>query len=157
MQWSRQHGLGAAVLLVVILFAILIQKGLWKGGFFHEGRFNDFRAYDLAARGIWERDLIPSYRDEKRPNLYPPTFAILVAPLGLLPPKTALLAWVLLNVCIALYIFRRLGAILAVPLTVPARVAGFLLVYRLLESDFSNGNANVLVLGLILGAFDWAR
>src|SRR5262245_35523128 len=79
-----QRQLAMAFSLVFLLLALaLVQRGLWKGGVFKEGEFNDFRAYHLAAQGVWQCDLRPSYEDERRPNQYPPPFAIFIAPLGL--------------------------------------------------------------------------
>jgi hypothetical protein len=157
MTWKPQYTQSAAALLVVILVVILVQRGLWKGGVFHEGRSNDFRAYHLAAQGVLRGDLTAAFRDQTRPYMYPPTFAILISPLGLLPYRTALVLWTVLNAFLVIYIFRRMDRILGLPLPLVARVAGFFLIYRFLESDFTNGNANVIVLAVVLAGFDWAR
>jgi hypothetical protein len=124
---------------------------------FEEGQFNDFKAYHLAAEGVWQRDLRPSYEDSRRPNQYPPPFAILVAPLGLVPYRAACAAWAIANGVILLLIFARLDRVLWLPLSSLSKMAGFLIVYRVLESDFSNGNANLLVLGSVLLSFGLAR
>jgi hypothetical protein len=152
---ERAALLAAGVFLA--LWGVLIARGLWKGGLFEEGRSNDFRAYHLAAKGAWARDLIPSYLDRERPNQYPPPFALLVAPLGLLPYRAALPFWVAANALLAAWVFRGLDRILGLPLPPAAKLAGFLLAYRLIEGDFANGNANVLVLAIVLLAFDLAR
>lgn len=157
MSWKPEHTRGAAALLVVILVLVLVQRGLWKGGAFHEGRSNDFRAYHLAAQGVLQGDLTPAFRDETRPYMYPPTFAILISPLGIFSYRTALVLWTIINALLVIYIFRRMDRILALPLPILAKVAGFLLIYRFLESDFTNGNANVTVLASVLAGFDWAR
>jgi hypothetical protein len=154
---GHKRRLVAYTWLFVALAGLLLARGLHKGGLFEEGEFNDFRAYHLAAQGVWERDLAPAYRDALRPYQYPPPFALLVAPFGLLPYRAALPLWVLLNLAVVVFIFRRLEALLGMPLSPESRIAGFILVYRMVESDFANGNANVLVLALALGATSLAR
>ncbi len=154
---KHQRAVLAAAVLFLVLLAVLIQRGAWKGGLFEAGKINDFHAYHAAARGVWQRDLAPSYRDPARANLYPPPFAILVAPLGLLPYRVALAVWVSINAALVVYMFRGMERILGLPLSLVARLAGFLLAYRFLESDFSNGNANTLVVASTLFAFDWTR
>lgn len=144
-------------LVFVIVTGVCVQRGLHKGGAFEEGRTNDFWAYHVAARAVWERDLTPSYHEPTRPNLYPPTFAILTSFLGLLPYRAAVVVWALLGGVALVLIFRGLESILAVPLPPLAKTAGLLLAFRPLESDFSNGNANLIVLGLVLGAIALAR
>jgi hypothetical protein len=153
MPWNRQRAAQLAAGLFIVLLLILVQRGLWKGGAFHDDRRNDFHAYHVAAQGVWSRDLVPSYRDPVRPSLYPPTFALLVAPLGLMPYHAALWTWVLLCAALVVLTVRWLDAMLGLPLPALARMAGFLLAYRAFESDFSNGNANVLVLALVTGSF----
>src|SRR2546422_967459 len=148
---------GAFSVAFVLLSLVLVERGLWKGGAFDGSKFNDFKAYHLAAEGVWRRDLRPSYEDPRRPNQYPPAFAILVAPLGLLPYRAAGAMWVLANGVTLLLIFRSLDQVLGLPLSALAKLAGFLLVFRLLESDFSNGNANLFVLGLVLLSFGLSR
>jgi hypothetical protein len=154
---SRERAFLLAAGIFLALWVVLIARGLWKGGLFEEGRSNDFRAYHLAAAGVWDRDLLPAYLDRERPYWYPPTFAFLVAPLGLLPYRAALPFWVAGNAFLVAWVFRALERVLGLPLPPIAKLAGFLLVYRLVEGDFANGNANVLVLAIVLLAFDLAR
>lgn len=159
MQWTRQRVAILLSSLFLASLAALVARGLFKAGVFEEGKYNDFHAYHAAAQGVWKRDLVPSYEDPLRANLYPPTFSCLVAPLGLLSYRWAAVTWVLLNGALVFYIFQGLDRILGIPLSAAAKVAGFLLVFRLVESDFANGNANVFVLAIVLGAIDllWKR
>ncbi|MBI4604538.1 MAG: DUF2029 domain-containing protein [Planctomycetes bacterium] len=157
MRWTRQHTAAVGALLFAGLLASLVVRGFWKCRVVGEGRPNDFHAYYTAARGALEGDLRPSYRDPVRPNLYPPPFAILVAPLGLLPYRGAAALWVLLNAGLVVWIFRSLDRVLGLTLPALGKTAGFLLAYRCLDSDFGNGNANTLVLALVLSAFAWTR
>jgi hypothetical protein len=153
----RRAAVIAAAAVFLLLWVFLIARGLHKGGVFRDGKFNDFRAYHLAAGGVLAGDLVPSYEDRERPNQYPPPFAFLAAPLGLLPYRAAAAAWVLLKALLVLWIFRGLDRILGVPLPALAKLAGFLATYRLIESDFANGNANLPVLALVLWGFDLTR
>lgn len=159
MHWNRQRVVLAVTALLLVLLGALVLRGLHKSGALDGSRFNDFTAYHTAARSVIEGKLVTSYDAPPRSNLYPPTFAILAAPLGLLGERPAAALWVALNAGLVLYIFRRLERCLLVPLSLEARILGFLLVFRLLDSDFSNGNANLLVLALVLGSFDleWSR
>ena len=136
---------------------ILLVKGFHKGGLFDPERFNDFRAYHLAAQAVWEGDLVPAYEDQGRPFQYPPPFAYLVAPFGWLSYRAGLFFWVLLNAGLVVILFRRMDAMLGLPFSGEAKLAGFLLALRMLESDFANGNANLLVLALVMFTFDLSR
>lgn len=135
----------------------LVLKGFHKGGLYDPDRFNDFRAYHLAAEAVWKGDLAPAYEDEARPFQYPPPFAYLVAPFGLLPYRLGVFLWVVMNAALVVLLFRRMDAILGLELSSEAKLAGFLLIFRMLESDFSNGNANVVVLSLVMASFDLLR
>ncbi len=159
MEWTRQRAVLSATTLFVVLWSILVARGLWKAGVFQEDKSNDIHAYHAAARSVWDWNVASSYESPHRSNLYPPTFAILLAPLGLLPYRLFATLWVFLSAAIVLYIFRHMGRILGIPLSLPARIAGFLLAYRLIESDFANGNANLFVLAVVMASFDllWTR
>jgi hypothetical protein len=151
---SQRHWFLAAI---VLLAAVLVFQGLRKGGAFREGKLNDFWAYHVAARGIWAGDLIPSYEDPQRTYLYPPTFACAVAPLGLLTYRGALVIWVVLNGLLVVWVGLGLERVLSFHASAWGRLAALLLVVRPLEADFSNGNANLLVLAILLGSFELAR
>ncbi len=79
---KRQRLLIIYTLVFFGALLILLVKGFHKGGLFDPERFNDFRAYHLAAQAVWEGDLVPAYEDQARPFQYPPSFAYLVAPFG---------------------------------------------------------------------------
>ncbi len=154
---KRQRLLIIYMLVFFGALLILLVKGFHKGGLFDPERFNDFRAYHLAAQAVWEGDLVPAYEDQARPFQYPPSFAYLVAPFGWLSYRAGLFFWVLLNAGLVVILFRRMDAMLGLPFSGEAKLAGFLLALRMLESDFSNGNANLLVLALVMFTFDLSR
>jgi len=146
----------ALTAVLVVLWIVLVVRGLGKAGVLIEKRPNDIWAYHVAARGVWERDLVPSYNDPERSNLYPPTFAILVSPLGLLGYRGAAVVWVLLSGALVVWIFRSMERSLTIPLSPVAKGAGLLLVLRMIDGDMANGNANIAVLALVLGALGLA-
>ena len=150
MKWNRQHLLIVYAVVFAALVVFVLVRGFHKGGLFDSERFNDFRAYHLAAEGVWDRDLVPAYEDAARPLQYPPPFAYFVAPLGWLPYRAANCIWVVFNAVLMVGLFRYFDQILGLPLSAEAKLAGFLLTFRMLEGDFANGNANLLLLGLVL-------
>lgn len=157
MKWSRQHLLILYTLVVAGLVIAATIRGFHKGGVFDAERHNDFRAYYLAAEGVWSGDLVPAYHDAERPFQYPPPFAYVLAPLGGLPYRLAVAVWVVLNALLMVLVFRYLDQVLGLPLTAEAKIAGLLLTFRVIEGDFANGNANLLVLGIVLGALTFVR
>jgi hypothetical protein len=64
-------------------------------------------AYDLTAIGAIEKALVPG-ADALTPWLYPPTFLMVVKPLGLLPYVTAWLVFVISTLLAMLYLLYRL-------------------------------------------------
>ncbi len=139
------------------LMVALVVKGFHKGGVYDADRSNDFRAYHLAAQAVWQGDLVPAFEDDARPFQYPPPFAYLVAPLGLVPYRLGVSLWVLINAALVVTVFRRMDKMLGLAFSSEAKLAGFFLAFRMVESDFSNGNANVLVLSLVMISFDLLR
>ena len=59
----------------------------------------------------------------------------------------------LVGLALLLCSFRVLDKVLCPPVMGLDKLVGFLLVYRLVESDFANTNANVLVLGIVIIGF----
>jgi hypothetical protein len=151
----RQPRLQALVFTVVLLalLAVLAHSGLRKGGLFDSRRFNDFRAYHDAAQAALDGRLYEAYAAGPKPYQYPPTLAVLILPLGALPYRAALCVWVALCLASLVLAFRALDRVLCPPLKGIDKFFGFLLAYRMLESDFANGNANVAVLGLMVLGF----
>jgi alpha-1,2-mannosyltransferase len=142
--------------VAVALFAVLGFRGLQHGGGLGNSRSNDFAAYHAAARGVLKGDLVPSY-SAPRPYQYPPTLAVLAAPLGLLPRQAAAALWTLICLGLLIGAFRAAGTALGPPVKGVDQLLGFLLVFRMFENDFSNGNANTLVLAVLLLGFALAR
>ena len=139
--------------VVAVSVAVLMQRGCYKGGVFDTERVNDFRAYQIAAQGVIDGDLTSAYKDGTKPLQYPPSFAFFVAPFGLVPYRVGVMLWVVLNGVLTILIFRSMDDALGLPLSSEAKLGGFFLSLRMLESDFSNGNANTLVLALVLLSF----
>lgn len=148
---SPRLRLGVLAAVVLSLMAVLLFRGL-RQGMAAGGRPNDFAAYHAAAQGVLRGDLAASYSAET-PYQYPPTLAVLAAPLGLLPVRAAAAVWTLGSLAVLLWTFRALGTALGPEVGGLDQALGFLLIYRMAESDFSNGNANTMVLGLLVLGF----
>ncbi len=131
---------------------VLLVRGLRQGGVFHEGRTNDIAAYHAAARAVLAGDLAPAYAADP-PYQYPPTLAVLIAPLGLLPYRAAAAVWVVGNLALLVLAFRWADRALGPVVQGIDKLLGLLLVYRMLDSDFANGNANTLVLAVLVAGF----
>lgn len=111
---------------------------------------NDYGAYHAAGRAVLEgADIYKVASAEKRYYLYPPTLAILVAPLTLLPERAGAVLWVALALAGIL-----MACHLAVGSTRPRGrreacwIGGLALlaVARPIDSELGNGQANYLVL-----------
>ena len=144
-------------IVLIVLLAILLHSAFRKGGLWQEGRYNDFRAYHDAASYALDDKLSSAYALEERPYQYPPTLASVIVPIGLVPYRVGLVIWVLLSLGVLVCSFRVLDRVLCPPVDGLAKMVGFLFVYRLIESDFANTNANVLVLGLVVFGFALER
>lgn len=137
--------------LIVLMLIVLTSTALRKGGAWDPQRFNDFRAYHTAAKAALDRNLESAYHDPDRPYQYPPTLATLVAPLGWLPYRVGLWIWVLAKVALLLWILRALGKLASPRVVLGDLALGMMFCYRFLDSDFANGNANLLCLGAVVG------
>ena len=151
-----ERRLAAAAVILILLLCVLVDRGLRGAGVYDHGRGNRFLASHTAARASIEGDLPRAYAGPDPAPLSPP-MACLAAPLGVLPYPWAAAVWVIINAALAVWIFRAMGAILAIPLGALPRFAGFLLVFRFLESELSSGGQGMIVLALTLGAFAAAR
>ncbi len=138
--------------LVAVLSAVLLFRGLRQGGALGGERSNDFAAYHEAAKGVLAGDLVPSY-SAPRPYQYPPTLAVLVAPIGLLPRAAASAVWTVGSLALLLHACFGAREALGPRVSGLDRALGFLLVFRMAESDFALGNANSPVLSLLLLGF----
>ena len=144
--------------ILVVLSCLLVHSAFRKGGLWNVERFNDFKAYHQAAQMALDRNLEEAYSsDQAKPYQYPPTLATLIIPLGLLPYRVALVIWVLGSLFLLMWSFRVLDRVLCPPVKGIDKFFGFLLVYRMIESDFANTNANVLILGLLVLGFQLER
>jgi len=118
---------------------------------------SDFTVFFDAGRAVLEG------RDPRRVErfLYLPVFAVATAPLALLPYPVALILWQIASLTSLAWILaccqrmceRELGR--ALPWL---GWAPLLCVLRLVDSNLANGQANLLVLGLVVAAVDaWLR
>jgi hypothetical protein len=148
----------AARAAIVLLAAVLAVRGLRDAVRTGGGPpdLGDSAAYIAAARGVLAGDLLPSY-EAPRPYQYPPTLAVLIAPLGLLPDRAASIAWTLGSLAFLLLAIRRLPGALGEGVAPLDVLLGLLLSFRAFESDFANRNANVLVFSLLILGFSEAR
>ncbi len=149
---QRQHVI--YVLVLVVVCGLLFHKAQRSGGLLNPDKQNDFLAYHQAAVSVLESDLPRAYNLElPKPYQYPPSLATLIVPLGLLPYQVGLLIWIALQLFLFLWVFRSLDEILGMPVKGIDKTLGLLLMFRLFQSDFANGNANTLVLAFLMGGF----
>ena len=151
---SKRARYATLTFVLIVLSAILLISASHKGGMWRAGRYNDFKAYHQATQAVLRADLPSAYQHAGRPYQYPPTLATLLTPMGLLPYRAALAIWIVGCLALLLWAFRATEEVLCPPVSGIDKFIGFLVVYRLVHSDFANGNANVLMLGiLVLGFF----
>jgi hypothetical protein len=126
------------------------------------GKGTDYNVFYLAARTLAERpaDLyhVQAPRGPSYTYIYPPTFAVLMRPLGAIPLGASAIAWALLNVLFYLH-----GAwILSRALAPPPRRAGFLAWILVLGVPFAVeniflGQVHGLIAYLMIRAFALVR
>ena len=127
-----------ALAIFVTIFAIRVQPG---GGSINN--FQIFRwSYFHLIHGLDLYELYPEHQDYYK---YSPTFALLAAPLYLLPNAAALLAWTLLNTFAPFIAVRRLQ--------VSDKAKAFVLLYICFEllGSTQNTQSNGLIAGLMIG------
>ncbi|MEM7168154.1 MAG: glycosyltransferase family 87 protein [Planctomycetota bacterium] len=138
------------ITVLVLLVLALANTGLRKGGAWDPRRFNDFAAYHMSAEAALEGRLHEAYHDTRRPYQYPPTLAALIAPIGHLSYRGGLFIWVLGKALLLAWLLRALPKLIT-PAPRPLDVLlAFVFCYRFLDSDFANGNANLLCLGVVV-------
>lgn len=133
----------AVILLCAVLAARGIGKGLRPGG-------NDFTIYYESARAVLEgRDPLAVAG-----SIYPPSFDVLLAPLGLLPYPLALASWNALSWLALLWSWRRSLELCGTALEARPWVpwVALLAVSRLADSTFAYGQVNTITLALTLEA-----
>jgi len=114
---------------------------------------SDFTIYYQAGRAVLagqDPTLVPRF-------LYLPAFAVAVAPLALLPYAAALVLWQAASLAALLWIVARCRRMCERELgrELPwLEWAPLLCTLRLVDSSFANGQANLLVLGIVVGAID---
>ena len=140
------------------ILALLLLPGL----FFQYARgnleINDFSIYYTAGRAAL--DGVDPYSIEgpsRRAYVYPPGFAVLVAPLAALPFAVAAVLWTALGFAVVLASLWLCLDLLGISRGPAAWTVGGLALLcsgRMLDSEFGNGQANHWVL-LGLAAFAW--
>jgi len=143
-----QAGLAGAAL---VIYALVLSQAGW--------RHQDFDAYFQAARDVWQgQPLYATFLSHPFPDptlrpayIYPPAFALLVAPLGLLGSPLAGLPWLLIEqaaLAAALLIVLRWRRPSSWALTV---ILCATLSFYPLWVDAVQGQANLLILALVTG------
>jgi len=143
--------------IILVLSAVLLFKGLKQGGALDDDRLNDFEAYHAGARAVLKGDLVPAYSSAPRPYMYPPTLAVLIAPLGAVSRSAVVPIWTAASLAFLLWAYRRARRALGPEIQELDLFMGFLLTFRVYESDFSNGNVNTIVISIIILGFARAR
>jgi alpha-1,2-mannosyltransferase len=137
--------IGSALAIYVL---ILVQAGL---------RHQDVDAYLTAARDLWQgHPLYTAFINHPFPDptlrpayIYPPAFALLVAPLGLLPDAVASLLWLLIvQASLAAAVILVLRWLRPSSWAVTAIICATLTFYPLWV-DAVQGQANLIVLLLV--------
>lgn len=143
-----------ALLICIALLAVCAVTARYAG---KAMRGNDFGAYYAAGQAVLSGEDIYAVASPKgREYLYPPTLAVLVAPLALFPERAATPLWTLLSIA-------AIGGSLALcARAVGARgreawwvaLLSLLCVFRPIDSELGNGQANHLVV-LCLALMVW--
>ena len=136
---------------VIVIVVVLAVRG-WK----RAADSNDFGVFHKAghavATGSSPYEIV---HEESRDYIYPPTLAILVAPLGLLPHDVAAALWI-----VGMFVALGVSFVMLLRLVRPLDrregwwigVTALLIAGRAIDSEMANGQANHLVLlGLVLG------
>jgi len=139
----------AWILLALVVGAcVLFAARGWRKALRPQG--SDFGIYHAAARSVLEGRL----PDEVEGYLYPFAFAVLIAPLGLLPLSLAAALWQLAS--LAALLWSALGcARLATGRARPPpwlMGAALLCVLRLADSNLANGQVNAFTLAALVAA-----
>jgi alpha-1,2-mannosyltransferase len=138
--------IGSALAIYVL---ILVQAGL---------RHQDVDAYLTAAHNLWQgQPLYTAFINHPFPDptlrpayIYPPAFALLVAPLGLLPDDVASLLWLLIvQASLAAAVILTLRWLRPSSWAVTAIICATLTFYPLWV-DAVQGQANLIVMLLVL-------
>ncbi|MFY9615993.1 MAG: glycosyltransferase family 87 protein [Candidatus Dormiibacterota bacterium] len=143
-----QAGLIGSALAIYIL--VLAQAGV---------HHQDLDAYLTAGRAIWQgQPLYAPFLHHPFPDptlrpafIYPPAFALLVAPLGLLPDAVANVVWLLIGqASLAAALGLTLRWLQPSPMAVTAMLFATLTFYPVWV-DAVQGQANLLILLLLIG------
>lgn len=140
---SRGHAIAFGLVAVACLFFAVRS---WNKSLRPQG--TDFTIYLDAGRAVLDGELPSGVED----YIYPPLFAVAFAPLALLPLSAASLLWQLLNLGLVLWCARA-AARIATERGPPAPWlywAPLLFLLRLADSNFANGQVNIVVLTTIV-------
>jgi hypothetical protein len=140
--WAHR-ALRVSALLACVYFAVRGTLAAWSAN------GSDFTIYYEAGRALIEG---------RNPNrvfgfIYLPFFALCMAPLALLPYKVAAAVWQAASFAVLVWITRALVRLVrADGLAAPAWLewAPLVCVLRLVDSNFGNGQVNLIVLGVVL-------
>lgn len=148
-RWRRRLLLVA--LALSMLFAGLFYSG--KSGSDPLIYRNDFNVYYHAARQVSQgRDPYQSSLTPTTPYIYPPLLSELLVPLSLLPLRAAAFVWFLVGVSsivAAGILSARAGALEFPAAVLPVALLSVLLVARFVLDNFSYGQVNTVIAGLV--------
>ena len=145
----------------------LCAAGPWAGvclvvavpAYLYPGTHTLFPIYDIASRQWWAgEDMYTRQAETTEIYRYSPAFAVLASPFATLPPGVGNTAWKLTNAgifAIGLWVWCRRG--LPDRLTRDQVAAVFLLALPVAGGCVYNGQANLLMTGLLLLGLDGGR
>lgn len=145
-----------AGILVIIVIAISAQRLLLEPKSFEPGgieytNYNNFKIFKQSYFHLTEgKDLYQAYPAEHWDYYkYSPAFALLMAPLALLPDSPGLTLWNLLNALVLFFALWSLGK-----LDNRKKLLVFALVIIELITSLQNSQSNGLIAGLVIIAFN---
>lgn len=165
-RWPNQPSVRAALVVAAVTMVAIGAGGALSG--ISHGAYHDFEQFYWAAVAMRDGADLASGRSGG--YVYPPLLAFALMPLAALPLKTAAIAWLGINLLIAIAAAslaageaaRRVGLAASTWLTLGIAAAGSLIVADKARSSLDQGQSDMLmvmafVLGLRwLGKRDWA-
>lgn len=139
----RRSAQAGALLAIVVYGAINVSRGM-----------GDYRVYHQAAMRLAAGEQIYQLSDPHR-YLYAPVVTVAFLPLAIVPPVVGKWLWYAVNV-VAVAALLRLSAVLVLPANRPPPgflVLVFLLSFRFIDNNVGHGQANLLLLWLVLEAY----
>lgn len=149
--WTHKRRAATVFLGVALVFVFFARpaRKVWHG--------NDYAVYHAAGRVILEGgDPYTAHSEDGRPYIYPPTLAVLMAPISLLPERVGGLLWLVAKLLLLAWCLRTLSRHLVPIVGVPAwgvPALALAVLYTIVDNELCNGQADLWVLGCIVYAF----